>query len=91
MPVHRTAISVSQLADLLGVEPAQFVAVERRCDGWYVVSEDDDADHGNVSADSRQHAAQADEERNTLMACGYMKGGGKGSGKAPSKTSGGKK
>lgn len=41
MPVHRTPISVRELADAVGVEPAQFVAVERRRDGWYVVSEDD--------------------------------------------------
>lgn len=41
--IHRTPISVSQLSDLLGVEPGRFVAVERRCgrgeNGWYVVTE----------------------------------------------------
>lgn len=43
MPVQRTRISESQLADLLGVDPACFIAVERRCDkeysGWCVVTE----------------------------------------------------
>jgi len=51
MPVERHAISVSQLAELLGVDPARFVAVEKRVDrtgdgswrgGWYVVTEGDD-------------------------------------------------
>lgn len=45
MPVIRTEISESQLADLLGVDPARFVAVEHRCDkdyrGWVVVTEDE--------------------------------------------------
>lgn len=44
MPVCRTPISVSQLSELLGVEPSTFVAVEHRCDkhlhGWYVVTEE---------------------------------------------------
>lgn len=45
MPIQRTPISVSQLSELLGVDPARFVAVERRCDkdyrGWVVVTEDE--------------------------------------------------
>ena len=39
MPVHRQPISVRELADAVGVEPAEFVAVERRPDSWYVVTE----------------------------------------------------
>ena len=39
MPVERQPISVSQLSELLGVDPAQFVAVERRLRQWYVVTE----------------------------------------------------
>lgn len=50
MPVERAPISVSQLADLLGVDRAQFIAVELRAGhvgrgeraGWYVVTEGDD-------------------------------------------------
>lgn len=42
MPVVRTPISVSQLADLVGCDTAAFIAVERRVDGWYVVTEDGD-------------------------------------------------
>ena len=44
MPIERTPISVSQLSDLLGVDPARFVAVEMCCDrtyrGWMVVTEE---------------------------------------------------
>lgn len=46
MPLCRAAISVSQLAEMVGVEPAQFVAIERRChkngSGWYLVTEGDE-------------------------------------------------
>lgn len=46
MPVDRLAISHSQLADLLGLEPAVFVAIERATRGggpdWYVVTERND-------------------------------------------------
>lgn len=46
MPVQRTPISKSQLAELLGLEPGRFVAVEMRCDkdyrGWVVVTEGED-------------------------------------------------
>ena len=45
MPVVRTPISVSQLSELLGLDPRCFVAVERRCDrdfkGWCVVTDDE--------------------------------------------------
>jgi hypothetical protein len=44
MPVERQAISTSQLAELLGVDPSKFVAVELRTSrervrSWYVVTE----------------------------------------------------
>ena len=39
MPVDRTPISVSQLAELLGVDPARFLAVERILSQWYIVTE----------------------------------------------------
>lgn len=39
MPVERQPISVSQLSELLGVEPSTFVAVERHLQQWYVVTE----------------------------------------------------
>lgn len=47
MPVDRVPISVSQLAELLGVEPPRrFVAVEHVCTrayrGWMVVTEGDE-------------------------------------------------
>ena len=43
MPVVRTPISVRELADAVGVEPERFVAIEKRPEGWYVVTEPDDA------------------------------------------------
>lgn len=43
MPVERHPISVSQLSELLGVDPARFVAVERRLQQWYVVTEPETA------------------------------------------------
>lgn len=48
MPVERHPISVSQLADLLGLDPAAFVAIEKRVErtgdgtwrgGWYIVTQ----------------------------------------------------
>ena len=43
MPVVRTPISRSQLAELVGVDPESFVAIEWRGDrtgrGWFVVTE----------------------------------------------------
>lgn len=39
LPVERHPISVSQLSELLGVDPARFVAVQRRAHQWYVVIE----------------------------------------------------
>ena len=38
----RTPISRSQLAELFGMEPAQFVGIDRTLAGWVVVSEGDD-------------------------------------------------
>lgn len=42
MPVQRSAISVSQLAELMGVDPARFIAIEKRGREWCVVTEEDD-------------------------------------------------
>jgi hypothetical protein len=42
MPVVRTPISKSQLAELFGLEPEQFVGIDRTLQGWTVVSEGDD-------------------------------------------------
>lgn len=42
MPVQRTAISHSQLAELVGVEPDRLIAVEQRGREWCVVTEGDD-------------------------------------------------
>lgn len=42
MPVERHPISVSQLSELLGVDPSTFVAVEKRLHQWYVVTEGQD-------------------------------------------------
>lgn len=42
MPVERHPISVSQLSELLGIDPARFLAVERRLHQWYVVTEPED-------------------------------------------------
>ena len=42
MPVERQPISVSQLAEMLGVDPARFIAVEKRPHGWCVVTEGDE-------------------------------------------------
>ena len=39
MPVVRTPISVRELADAVGVEPREFVAIEKRLEGWCVVTE----------------------------------------------------
>lgn len=41
MPVHRQPISVIELADALGVDPKRFVAIEKRPEGWVVVTEPD--------------------------------------------------
>jgi hypothetical protein len=40
MPVERRPISVSQLSELLGVDPARFVAIERTSTGWCVVTDE---------------------------------------------------
>lgn len=43
MPVVRTPISRSQLADLVGVDPERFLGIQMRCDreytGWVVLTE----------------------------------------------------
>lgn len=44
MPVERQAISRSQLCELLGIEPAKFIAIERDRDNlepgrWWIVTE----------------------------------------------------
>jgi len=40
MPVDRSPISISQISELLGIEPPRrFVAVEHRLGKWYVVTE----------------------------------------------------
>lgn len=50
MPVQRTPVSTSQLAELLGVEPSKLIAVERDSsknrvpDLWWILLEPDDAD-----------------------------------------------
>ena len=42
MTVDRHPISVSQISELLGIEPPRrFVAVEHRLGKWYVVTEGD--------------------------------------------------
>ena len=44
MTVDRHPISVSQISELLGIEPPRrFVAVEHRLGKWYVVTEGDRA------------------------------------------------
>lgn len=54
MPVQRTPISESQLADLLGVEPGRLLGVERcgdrECRRWVVVTEDEDENMQNSGA-----------------------------------------
>lgn len=42
MPVSRTPISRSQLAELFGLEPSQLVGIERTTTGWCVISEGDE-------------------------------------------------
>ena len=39
MPVLRTPISVSQISELLGIDPKDFVAMERASTGWCIVTE----------------------------------------------------
>ena len=46
MSLNRQPISVSQLSELLGVDPKRFIAVQRVCSreysGWEVVTEGED-------------------------------------------------
>lgn len=39
MPVERVPLSISQLCELIGVDPARFVAVEKRSTGLVIVLE----------------------------------------------------
>ena len=40
--MQRQPISVSQLAELVGVDPARFVAIEKHGSSWVVVTEEDE-------------------------------------------------
>lgn len=42
MPVVRKPISRSQLAELFGCEPKDFVAIDRTLTGWELVTEPDE-------------------------------------------------